>query len=83
MSTLIDDLLELKNCNQEFEGKWYIAKPFEFYGFLTFLNRIRDAYRVLTGKSRAYHFYEDELAERPLIVNLRVEENGRRDKEAF
>ena len=61
MSELIDNLInsDMKNQNQEFDGKWYMAKPYDFIGFRGFLYRLEDAWRVLTGKSRAYHFYED------------------------
>lgn len=57
MSTLIDDLMILTSQNQEIDGKWYIAKP---YDLRNFKQRLQDAYRVLIGKSQAYHFKEDE-----------------------
>lgn len=28
--------------------------------FFTIIRRVRDAYRILIGKSRAYHYWEDE-----------------------
>lgn len=28
--------------------------------FSTIIRRVRDAYRILIGKSRAYHYWEDE-----------------------
>ena len=58
MSTLIDNLLYLSSPNQEIDGKWYIAKP---YDLRSFKERLKDAYRVLIGKSQAYHFKEDEI----------------------
>ena len=58
MSTLIDNLLYLSTQNQEINGKWYIAKP---YDISSFKERLKDAYRVLIGKSQAYHFKEDEI----------------------
>ena len=67
MSILIDELVKLTNCNKQYFENWYVAKPYESTGFLAFLRRVRDAWRVLTGSSRAYHFYEDELNEKPLI----------------
>jgi len=70
MSTLIDNLIDLRTCNQEFNGAWYIAKPYEFFGFATFIRRLKDAWRVLTGKSRAYHFYEDTLKKRPKVIHM-------------
>ena len=62
MSTLIDDLIiEYTTVYQEIEGKWYIAKCYDLYGFAGLKHRIKDAFRVLIGKSRAYHFKEDEI----------------------
>ena len=62
MSILIDNLIiNFKNCNQQFNNEWYIAKPF---GLQSFRHRLKDAYRVLIGKSYAYHFKEDELESR-------------------
>ena len=59
MSTLIDDLMILSSENQEIlDGGWYIAKP---YNISSFKERLKDAYRVLIGKSQAYHFKEDEI----------------------
>lgn len=70
MSELIDDLIDLRTCNQEFNGSWYIAKPYEFFGFQTFIRRLKDAWRILIGKSRAYHFHEDTLKEKPKIIKI-------------
>ena len=62
MSILIDELLELRTQNQEISGKWYIAKPIDCdFGIATTIHRLKDAYRVLTDKSKAYHFKEDEI----------------------
>ena len=60
MSVLIDDIIEYAIVNQEINGKWYIAKCYDLRGFEGLKHRIKDAYRVLIGKSRAYHFKEDE-----------------------
>ena len=63
MSILIDNLIityEWAN-NQLNDGQWYIAKP---YDLQSFRHRLKDAYRVLVGKSYAYHFKEDELESR-------------------
>ena len=60
MSELIDDLFQRKSVKQEFNGKYYIAKPYDYYGWQTIIYRIKDAWRVLTGKSHAYHYKEDE-----------------------
>jgi hypothetical protein len=58
VSTLIDNLIGYATVNQEINGKWYIAKP---YDISSFKERLKDAYRVLIGKSQAYHFKEDEV----------------------
>ena len=64
MSILIDELLELRTQNQEINGKWYIAKPVDVdFGIATKIHRLKDAYKVLTGKAKAYHFKEDEIKE--------------------
>lgn len=60
MSILIDDLIGYVTVNQEIDGKWYIAKCYDLQGLAGLKHRIKDAYRVLIGKSRAYHFKEDE-----------------------
>ena len=39
---------------------WYIAKDMPFYGIKAYLYRVIDAWRVLTDKSRAYHYKQDE-----------------------
>lgn len=52
-----------KYCkNKKVNGKWYIAKPIDVdFGIATKIHRFKDAYRVPTGKSKAYHFKEDEI----------------------
>ena len=62
MSELIDDLFkELKSQNVEINGKWYIAKPYDFIGISCVWQRVKDAFRILNGTSKAYHFKEDEI----------------------
>lgn len=66
MSTLIDSLVISSNnpnlmVHQEICGLYYIAKPCQLQGLPGIIPRIKDAYRVLIGKSRAYHYKEDEL----------------------
>jgi len=59
MSVLIDELINDKIITSHkvyICKKWYIAKDIEYFSF----KRIKEAYRVLIGKSRAYHFKEDE-----------------------
>ena len=64
MSILIDDLVSVfrpGNCTYRRVGTLkYIAKPCSFYGLSTLIRRIKDAYRILIGKSCAYHYWEDE-----------------------
>lgn len=70
MSILLDKIFKECSNNVEINGRWYIAKDTDFYlnilniftpfGFSILLNRIKDAYRVLIGKSRAFHYKEDE-----------------------
>lgn len=61
MSVLIDDLVKTSSVKQEIkENYWYIAKPYGFYGWRGLVTRVKDAWRVLTGKSRAFHYKEDE-----------------------
>ena len=66
MSRLIDDIMtDYFTCAGGFRRdeddvyKVYLAKDIELVNIKTLLRRIKDAYRVLVGKSRAYHFYED------------------------
>ncbi len=55
MSDLIDNF---NKSNQTcIKGKWYMARP---YGVLFLHLRIKDAWRVLLGKSIAVHYKEDE-----------------------
>jgi hypothetical protein len=58
MSILIDALIQREKDTQQQakDGKWYCAKGISYFS----LSRIKDAIRILTGKSRAYHYKEDE-----------------------
>lgn len=65
MSILIDELVGVYSPAgtpgyRRVKDKMYIAKDCDFYGLTTIIHRIKDAYRVLIGKSRAYHYWEDE-----------------------
>lgn len=60
MSILIDKLLIQSTINNRIDDCWYISKPYEMIGLKGMLLRIKDAWRVLEGKSRAYHYKEDE-----------------------
>lgn len=57
MSILIDRLIvQSKDVRAGVNGKWYVAKPIEYFS----VGRIKDAWRVLVGKARAYHYKIDE-----------------------
>ena len=63
MSILIDNIYEVhhKDIQTVINGEWYMSKPLGPSLTLDRLwNRIVDAYRVLTNKSIAVHFKEDE-----------------------
>ena len=63
MSVLIDKLISEDRLNEnqsEFEGKWFVAKPMPYYALLNF-RRFIDAWRIIIGKSHAYHYKIDEL----------------------
>lgn len=58
MSILIDDLKEQFTCNQEIDGKWYVAKC---QGNYSLLYRLKDAWKILINKAIAVHYKEDEV----------------------
>ena len=63
MSILLDKLLkemDTSNMAQSNDLKWYIAKPIPFYSLKTKIQRIKDGFRVMIGKSFAVHYKEDE-----------------------
>jgi len=63
MSILIDKLLRIENTFASYmrvDSIFYMAKPIPFYSYKTTLNRIKDGFRVMTGKSFAVHYKEDE-----------------------
>lgn len=69
MSKLIDDLIQetkQNNAHIEYEFGYFTAKPYDLQicsiptFFEVMQNRINDAIRILMGKSRAYHYMEDE-----------------------
>ena len=54
MSQLIDDI---KNSPQaEFGQEWWIAKPYKD----CFIIRFKNAWEVLKGTAKAFHYKEDE-----------------------
>lgn len=61
MSILIDRLIYDNHPQQCINGKWYIAKWLKLTTFSGFLSRLKDAWRVINDKSRAYHYKEDEI----------------------
>ena len=57
MSVLIDQLLQNSlNAKAEIDGKWYIAKPLRYPSLFS---RIKEAWGVIKGKSRTYHYKQD------------------------
>jgi len=62
MSILIDQLLrDSVNTMAEVDGKWYIAKSLEYPSLF---HRLKEAFRVIRGKSRTYHYKQDEKVKR-------------------
>ena len=62
MSILIDELLN-EECDPTLtliNSKFYVAKPIPFYSIYTFINRIKDGFKVMLGKAFAVHYKEDE-----------------------
>jgi hypothetical protein len=57
MSTLIDVVCNAQMPKRQVGDLWYIAKNEQYWTW----ENVADALRVLTGKSRAYHFKEDEV----------------------
>ena len=61
MSILIDQLIRNSvNAMAEIDGKWYIAKNLH-YPSLWY--RIKEAWGVIRGRSRTYHYKQDEVVE--------------------
>lgn len=70
MSILIDELIKQykfgDGLKEYVNYGWFFAKPYDLQicSISTFFEvmkqRFSDAFRVLTGKSRAYHYMEDE-----------------------
>lgn len=70
MSKLIDELIihtpdnPLPMCKFENDPIWYLAKPLsKSWSFRRTWKRLKDAYRVLKGRSIAVHYKQDELDE--------------------
>ena len=61
MSKLIDDFYNdlIESPTTQFINGWYIAKPVQFYGFWTYKQKLKDAIRILRGKSIAVHYKVD------------------------
>jgi len=84
MSILIDKLI-IDNANGPRAGVnnkngtsyWVIAKNIELFNLW---GRIKDAWRILIGKSRAYHFYEDDLLRKLRLRKLKKERKIIRSK---
>lgn len=64
MSILIDTLVRVYGpqgnpTKIRVDNRMYIAKPCDFKSLSALVLRFKDAWRVLIGKSQAYHYYED------------------------
>jgi hypothetical protein len=61
---LIDELREeeIKEYTEHDNFKWYIAKPpvYSYFSFPVLWHRLKNAFRVATGKSFAVHYKVDE-----------------------
>jgi len=84
MSILIDKLIDNNTTgpraginNENGTSSWVIAKNIELFNLW---GRIKDAWRILTGKSRAYHFYEDDLLRMLQLRKLKKERKIIRSK---
>lgn len=69
MSKLLDSIISKESTNavqSKFnldDGKviWMISKPLSpSFSFRKYYMRIKDCIRILTGKSFAYHYFEDD-----------------------
>jgi hypothetical protein len=62
MSILIDQLIkqDFSSTSQAKDLNWYIAKPISLYSMKTMIYRIKNALRVIKGKSFAVHYKDDE-----------------------
>jgi hypothetical protein len=63
MSVLIDKLLKEVDASttaQAKDLKWYLAKPIPSYSLKSKLKMIKDGLRVMSGKSFAVHYKQDE-----------------------
>lgn len=61
MSILIDNLVKVKHeITVQINDNWYIAKPLPLRIIQQKYRDLKDAIRVLTGKSFAVHYKEDE-----------------------
>lgn len=64
MSILVDKLfVAAKSTQRNINGVWYAAKPIGYCTVPSFIARIKDAIRVIQGKSIAVHYREDEIKE--------------------
>jgi len=79
VSLLVDELLDsnMRGCSHiQIDGRWYIAKGMNLLGLFPnidrFKNRVIDAIRVLTGKSFAVHYKEDERLQDELDREKRI-----------
>jgi hypothetical protein len=45
---------------KQIDGCWYYARPETVKGIGLFIDRLIQAFEVISGRAFAYHFYEDE-----------------------
>ena len=68
MSKLLDSIISNESTNAVYSKFnlgdrkiWMIAKPLSpSFSFRKYYMRIKDCIRILTGKSFAYHYFEDD-----------------------
>ena len=61
MSILIDQLIHnSEGVQAEINGRWYVAKNLT-YPSLWY--RLKEAWDVIRGRSRTYHYKQDEVVE--------------------
>ena len=65
MSDLIDHTRTIK---VEIGGEWWIAKPCKD----CFIIRLRNAWKVLKGTARAFHYKQDECDELNKLFNKKT-----------
>ena len=66
MSILIDNFVKENFSSAapfaqvKYDNGWYLAKPVPYAGFKALFRRLKDAFKVFTGKAIAVHYRDDE-----------------------